>query len=253
MLKAIIVDDEELALDELSYLLESCTGVEIIGAYTNPVEALGQILIRKPDVAILDIEMPMMSGLNLAKEITEAVKNIEVIFITAFDGYAIKAFEVNAVDYMIKPVLQERLVKTIDRIKSRRKDGSKVGSKIIDRLNSIEKSIRQGEKKYAVWGSDGIFLLNAADIIYITIEGGNTVIYSSLGQFTDKKGIDAWEKKLGDRQFFRCHRSFLVNIDYIKKIIPYGNNSCTVLLKGKKEEIPVSRGKTKELKSRLGI
>ena len=253
MLKTVIVDDEELALDELSYLLGSCTGVELIGAYTNPVEALEQILIKKPDIAMLDIEMPVMSGLNLAKEIAGAAKDIEVIFITAFDGYAIEAFEVNAVDYIIKPVLQERLIKTIDRIKSRHRDGSRVGSRIIDRLNNIEKSIRQGEEKYAVWGSDGIFLLNAADILYITVEGGNTAIYSSLGQFTDKKGIDAWEQKLGDRRFFRCHRSFLVNIDYIKKIIPYGNNSCTVLLKGKKEEIPVSRGKTKELKSRLGI
>lgn len=253
MLRVILVDDEKLALEELNYLLGQYKDVEVIGCFTNPVEALGQIILKKPDIAFLDIEMPVMNGLNLAKEIAGAVSHTDVVFVTAFDGYALDAFEVNAVDYVVKPVMEERLEKTIQRTRIRQRDSKKVGRNIIEKLNNIEKSFKQAEEKFTVWRDEEIFLLNAAEIFYLTVENGSTLVITEKGRFATKSGIDFWEKKLMGYNFFRCHRGGLVNMDYAEKIIPWENKCCTIILKEEKYRIPVSRSRTKELKSRLGI
>jgi DNA-binding LytR/AlgR family response regulator len=253
MLKVMIVDDEKLALDELCYLLSNYADVEIIGMFLNPVEALDQIVLKKPDILFLDIDMPEISGLNLAKEVTGVLGNIEIVFVTAFDNYAINAFEVNAVDYILKPIQRDRLDRTIDRIRSRHKNNTKVGKSIVEKLNSIEKCIKQDVEKFAVWASDEIILLNASDIFYFTVENGSHVIITNRGEFQIKQGIDFWEERLKAYNFFRCHRSFLMNMDYIDMIIPYENNCCTIILKDNKYEIPVSRSKTKELRRKLDI
>ncbi|KUO74053.1 MAG: hypothetical protein APF81_21265 [Desulfosporosinus sp. BRH_c37] len=253
MLRAIIVDDEKLALEELSYMLGQYEDVEVIGCFTNPVEALGQIILKRPDIAFLDIEMPVMNGLNLAKELAGAVRHTDIVFVTAFDGYALHAFEVNALDYVVKPVFEERLDKTIQRIRSRQKDSNKVGRNIIEKLNDIEKSVKQAEEKFVVWRDEEIFLLNVADIFYLTVENGSTLVITEKGRFTAKSSIDFWEQKLKGYNFFRCHRGGLVNMDYVERIIPWENKCCTIILKEEKHRIPVSRSRTKELKRRLKI
>ena len=253
MLKVMLVDDEKLALDELCYLFSQYADVEITGTFINPVEALGQIILKKPDILFLDIDMPEINGLNLAKEVIGVLGNIEIVFVTAFDNYAINAFEVNAIDYILKPIHQERLDKTIERIRLRHKSSTKVGKNIIEKLNNIEKFVKQDIEKFAVWENNEIVLLNAFDIFYFTVENSNHIIFTNRGRFTIKRGIDFWEEKLKGYNFFRCHRSFLVNMDYIDRIIPNENNCCTIILKDKKYEVPVSRSKTKELKRKLEI
>lgn len=253
MLRAILVDDEKLALEELSYLLGQYEDVEVIGCYTNPVEALGQIILKKPDITFLDIEMPVMSGLNLAKEVAGLAGHCNIVFVTSFDSYALDAFEVNAVDYIVKPVMEDRLEKTIQRIRGRQKNRSKVGRNIIERLNNIEKSVTQTEEKFAVWRDEEIFLLSAEDILCLTVENTKTLVITEKGMFTVKNGIDFWEQKLERYHFFRCNRGGLVNMDQIERIIPWDNKCCTIVLKGDKFRMQVSRSRTKELKSRLNI
>lgn len=253
MLKVMIVDDEKLALDELCYLISRYEDVEITGAFINPLEALEQIILKKPDILFLDIAMPEISGLNLAREITGVLGNIEIVFVTAFDNYAINAFEVNAIDYILKPVHSDRLDKTIERIRLRHKNNAKAGRSIVEKLNSIEKYVKQDIEKFAVWANNEIILLNTFDIFYITVENSSHTIVTNRGKFSIKRGIDFWEERLKAYNFFRCHRSFLVNMDYVDRIILNENNCCTIVLKEKKYEVPVSRSKTKELRRKLDI
>ncbi len=164
-----------------------------------------------------------------------------------------EAFEIIAVDYLQKPVGRERLDKTIERLRLSHKPNGKTGRNILDKLNIIEKSLKQSEEKFAVWGIDQIYLLKPSDILYLTVEDGSVLLFSRQGQFTTKQSLDIWEKKLDSYNFFRCHRGFLVNMDYVERIVPYENNCCTVILKDKRAEIPVSRRQTKELRSKLAI
>lgn len=253
MLKVMLVDDERLALDELCYLFSAYDDMEVAGAFVNPLQALEQIIVKKPDILFLDIDMPEINGLNLAKEVTGVLGNTEIVFITAFDDYAVNAFEVNAIDYILKPIGRDRLDKTIDRIRSRHKGSTKTGRSIAEKLNNIEKYVKQDKEKIAVWANSEIILLNTSDILYFTVENGNHVIITSRGKFSMKRGIDFWEERVKAYNFFRCHRSFLVNMDYIDRIIPNENNCCTIILKDKQYEIPVSRSKTKELRKILDI
>lgn len=253
MLKVMLVDDERLALDELCYLVGNYADMEIIGSFINPVEALEQIILKKPDILFLDIGMPEINGLNLAKEVTGVLGNINIIFVTAFDDYAINAFEINAVDYVLKPIQKERLDKTIDRIRLRYKSTSKAGKSILEKLNNIEKSLKQDTEKFAVWSNNEIILLSAFDIYYFTVENGSHVIITNRGKFPVKRGIDFWEERLKTFNFFRCHRSYLINMDYMDRIILNENNCCTIVLKDNKYEIPVSRSRTKELRRELDI
>lgn len=252
-MKVMLVDDEKLSLDELEYLLGQYDDMEIAGTFTNPVEALEQIIQKKPDILFLDIDMPVINGLNLAKEIIGVLKSVEIVFVTAFNNYAIEAFEVNAIDYILKPTRRDRMDKTIERIRLRHKGSTKVGRSIVEKLNNIEKYVKQDVEKFAVWADDEIILLNTHDIFYFTVENGDHDIITSRGKFPIKRGIDFWEERLKAYNFFRCHRSFLVNMDYIDRIIPYENNCCTIVLKDKGYQIPVSRSKTRELKKRLDI
>lgn len=252
MIKTILVDDEQLALDELRYMLSRYPDLEIIGTYTNPVEALSQIMTQKPNLLFLDIEMPVLGGLNLAKEVMGELKNTEIVFVTAFDEYAVNAFEVNAMDYLLKPVSRDRLDKTLERLCLRHKNNGKAGKYIMEKLNHIEKNLKQFEEKFAVWENDQIYLLKPSDILYLTVEDRNVIIFSKQQKFAAKHNLDIWEQKLAAYNFFRCHRGFLVNMDSVERIVPYENNCCTIILKDK-TEIPVSRRQTKELRSRLEI
>ena len=253
MLRVILVDDEKLALDELGFMLSSYPEIKVIGAYTNPAEALGQIIAQKPDLIFLDIDMPVINGLTLAKEVISVLKNTEIVFVTAFDGYAVNAFEVNAMDYLLKPVSRDRLDKTIERLCLKHKANGKVGKYIMDKLNNIEKSLRQFEEKLAVWENEQIYLLKPSDILYLTVEDGNVLVFARQGRFLSKLSLEIWEGKLAAHNFFRCHRSFLVNVDFIERIIPTENNCCTIMLNDRKDEIPVSRRQTKELRTKLEI
>ena len=237
-LRAIIVDDENLAREELRVLLSEHECLEIVGEASNAKEAKKLIEKTTPDVVFLDIQMPGESGLNVAEEINNDIK---IIFVTAFDEHAIRAFEINALDYLIKPVYPERLEKTINRLvdgqeESREKASLEYDDHIFVKLNRTVKFIK----------INSIVCINSAKEYteVFTTDGSKSLILQSL--------ID-WENKLPDNQFVRIHRSTIININYIDKIEPWFNNSYKMFLKHIEEPQMMSRRYTAKIKTKLGL
>jgi DNA-binding LytR/AlgR family response regulator len=252
MLRVILIDDEKPALEELKFILEQIRDVEVIGAYNDPVIGLEQVNKMHPDVVFLDIAMPEMDGFTVAQEIVKIDASIHIVFATAFDEYAIKAFEVNAVDYILKPFFEKRLEQTIDRIQNRKKDQSSKVETSLEKMLQAQKQ-KKVQRKMAVWKKDRIVLLTPEDIIYCTVDQGETILVTAKGKYRTEDTLSVLEKSLEGQNFFRCHRSFLINIDQIDEIIPWFNNTYAVKMNEVVEEIPVSRRQMKEFKELLNI
>ncbi|MDP4146591.1 MAG: response regulator, partial [Bacillota bacterium] len=156
-IKAILVDDENIALDSLAEALEGISSIEIIEKYTSPIRFLEELSIKKPDVVFLDIQMPIINGFSVAEEIIQMNINTMIVFVTAYDEYAIKAFEINAIDYVLKPISKVRIESTVNRIFKNMEKGIK-NTKAIEEIshNSLKKSI----KKVTVWRDERIFLIS---------------------------------------------------------------------------------------------
>jgi len=253
MLKVILVDDEEPVLDELSYILGKLDRVEILGCYTNPVEALEHIRRSEANLVFLDIKMPQISGLCVAQEIIAFEKNIGIIFVTAHDEYAVKAFEINAIDYVMKPVSIERLNGCIDRVLNRKGFGGSVNSEALEKIQNFGEGAFPSRNKIVVWQEDEIILLKPSDVLYLAAEQGNTVIVAVDGRYISKDPLDAWERKLKYLRFFRCHRAFIVNMNRIEKITTWFGGTYNIHLEATSVTIPVSKRNVKGLKKAIGL
>ncbi|MCX7749038.1 MAG: LytTR family DNA-binding domain-containing protein [Clostridia bacterium] len=252
-MKTILVDDEVSALEQLEYLLKPYEGVDVIGKYQNPLKALEEIKRIKPETVFLDIEMPEIDGVTMAEEILSMDAKINIVFATAYDEYAIKAFEVNALDFILKPVSRERLYKTIKKIKAK-KEESKAENIFAQKLAIEQYSMKRGIKKIPLWKEDSILLVNPTDIFYCTAtEKEVTVVTKPELILRSEKTLGYWEKKLQNQRFFRCHRSYLVNMDKVEEIIPTIQNTYVLKLKGINDEIPISRRCFNNLKELLDI
>lgn len=251
-MRIILVDDEKPALEELTYIINKYSFIELIGTYNNPTIALERILKEKPDVVFLDVEMPEINGFTIAREIIRAEMDTIIVFVTAFDEYAIKAFEVNAVDYILKPFHEERIDLTIKRIKNISKQHNKENNqKVIQKILEIQET--KPINKLPVWKNNRILLLNPKDIIYCTMEDGKTVIVTEDERYITDGKLIYLEEILKQDGFFRCHRSFLVNLNTINEVIPWFNNTYIIKMKGIDDEIPISRRHMKEFKKLLNI
>lgn len=251
-MKVILVDDEKPALEELRFILNKYNFLEVVGTYTNPTKALEHILKECPEVVFLDIEMPEVNGFVIAGEIIKAEMNTSIVFVTAFDEYAIRAFEINAVDYILKPFHVERIDSTIKRIKHINKQQKRINSQIaIKELIELQHS--KSVNRLPVWKNNRILLLNPEEILYCTMEDGKTVIVTAKERYITEGKLIHLEEILGQDGFFRCHRSFLVNLDSINEVIPWFNNTYLLKLKDISDEIPISRRHMKEFKKRLNI
>lgn len=251
MIKIVLVDDEKAAVEELEYLLGKHEDVQIIGAYTDPKKALEKILIIDTDVVFLDISMPEIDGFVLAETLLKLKKPPFIVFVTAYDEFAINAFEINAVDYLLKPIEEERLNRTILRIREKLKNKSKIQSEV----NMLVKN-RYAEKKPSklpLWKNDRIYLVKPEDITYCTCSGGETIIYTKEDTFISNDSLNHFDEILTPYNFFRCHRSFLIHLDDIKEIIPWFNNTYAVKINNCEESIPISRRKVKEFKELLEL
>ncbi|HEX3048837.1 MAG TPA: LytTR family DNA-binding domain-containing protein [Bacillota bacterium] len=248
MMNVILVDDEIASLEELAYNLNRIDDkVNILGKYQDPREALERIRANPPDAVFLDIEMRVIDGFTLASEILGMKNQIAIVFATAFDEYAVKAFEMNAVDYVLKPFVRERLAITLDRIMERRKEVSKRAGNV---LNSFiqEQKRKQTVKKVPVWKDDHILLLNPYEILYFTIKDGSVTVVTSQGSYHSRDSLNLWEDRMKEQRFFRTHKSFLVNLDKVKQAVPFFNYTYLLKLEGNGEEIPVSRSYLKDFK-----
>lgn len=257
-LKALIVDDEYPARQELRYALSVFDNIEIVGEATNSQEALALIKALDYQILFLDISMPGMTGLELGAAIQELPKQPHIIFVTAFDEYAVQAFEVNAVDYVLKPVEPIRLKKAIDKVikitqEQAGFDPSGETQEVdVKHIQAPETQIKidripaekQG-KTYLVAESDIFYAYTEQDYIYIKTEDDR--LYT---RFTLKE----LEARLNPSVFFRTHRCYLVNLHKVKEIVPFFNGTYNLVVEDKESsEVPVSRAQAKKLRKIIGF
>lgn len=251
MIRIMIVDDEKVALDELKFMLSVYEDIHVIGAFTDPRKALETILIAEVDVVFLDISMPEIDGFMIAEAILKLKNPPYIVFATAYDEYAINAFEINAVDYLLKPILENRLESTIKRVREKINDSSS-NTDVIQQCIQNRYS-EHPASKIPLWKNDRIHLVEPRNITYCSCSSGETHIHTDVGDFITSESLNYYETILSPYNFFRCHRSFLIHVDDIKEITPWFNNTYAVTLKNSKETIPISRRKSKEFKELLNL
>jgi len=247
MVKAILVDDELFALKELQLQLESLPNIQIIGSFTNPLESFFNITTLNPDVVFLDIDMPEVSGIYLAEQIMTTHPRVKIIFVTAFDKYAINAFELNAVDYILKPFTLERIKKTISKLEE------KIEKNINSDIHSLSNQYKESVKKFFIYEQDNIILLNIKDIYYIEALNKFVRIRTKDRFYNSNHSLNYFENKLKNLDFFRTHRGYLVNLDKIAEIMPKINYSFDIRMTDTNDLIPVSRTNIKLLKQLLEL
>jgi two-component system, LytTR family, response regulator len=249
-LNVIIVDDEQLARDELAFLLKSFPQVHIAATADNGLDAVELIEKHEPDLVFLDVQMPGLDGLSVVRRLMESGDDLpHFIFATAYDQYAVEAFEVNAVDYLLKPIEKERLALSIERIQKRQEAPPQNASRMEQLLARLQNSVGP-RTKLLVNAQNRMFLVDAADVIYATIQDGLITIVSTYveGQ-SNYRTIEDLQSNLDPSSFWRVHRSYLVNINRIKEVVPWFKSSYQLRMSDKKQtEIPVSRAQTKRLR-----
>jgi two-component system, LytTR family, response regulator len=254
-LKAIVVDDEQLARDELRFLLEQLGGVEIVAQAGNGVEALRVIEEYQPDLVMLDVQMPGLTGFEVARRVVEAGLDSQLVFVTAYDQYAIDAFDVNAVDYLLKPVEPERLATAVERVRRRlTAEKTRKESELEPLLQML--ADRQGRREQlAIKVEERFLLVQTDEVVHASVEDDQIrVVTNSLSGTSNYRTLDELQTRLDPAVFWRVHRSHLVNINKIKEIVPWFSRNYILKMKDAKgTEIPVSRSQTRRLREYLKL
>ena len=270
-LRAVLVDDEPLARDELGYLLGQVGGVEVIGQAGHGVEALATIARLEPDVVFLDVQMPGLTGFEVARRMLDGPPAAHIIFVTAYDQHAIEAFEVNAVDYLLKPVDPARLELAIDRARRRiaferlaeagssngRRDAP-TGSISNDQIEKIVQLVSERQsrrERLAIRVGERFLLVQAKEIVYASLaEESITVVTHQHAGTSNYRTLDELQAHLDPAVFWRVHRSHLVNINMIREIVPWFSRNYILRMRDEKTtEIPVSRAQTRRLRDYLKL
>jgi len=257
-LRAVVVDDEQLARDEVCFLLGEIGGVEVVGQASDGVEALQVVESASPDLVMLDVQMPGLSGFEVARRLAEAGVEAQLVFVTAFDQHAIHAFEVNAVDYLLKPVEADRLTIAVDRVRRRlasERGAAKPANGELDRLLQLLSQRQEHREQLAVKISDRFLLIQADEVVHASVEDDViTVVTNSLSGTSNYRTLDELQARLDPAVFWRVHRSHLVNINKIKEIVPWFSRNYILKMKDARgSEIPVSRSQTKRLREYLKL
>ena len=252
-LTTLVVDDEKLACEELAFLLRDFPEVEVIARASNGLEAVDLIQKLEPELVFLDINMPGLDGLAVVRQVKESGAEMpHVIFVTAYDQFAVEAFRLEAMDYLLKPVEKGRLAETIERAR-----------RVITEKRPAEPSQstmpRQTPNptrtKLLVRNSNRQFIVDANDVIYATIDDGLiTLVTTQFEGHSNYRTIEDLQANLDKDTFWRVHRSYLVNINRIKEVVPWFKSSYQLRMDDKKHtEIPVSRVQTKRLRELLKL
>jgi len=253
---ALIVDDEQPARDELAFLLKGFPDVEVVGQGKNGVEAVSMVRELDPHLVFLDVQMPGVDGFGVIKRLLEKKTRMPFfIFATAYDQYAVQAFEVNAIDYLLKPIAKPRLEKALERVR-RRLETSDAASQKLDRLvQMVEQRPAAQKGKLVVKSSNRLFLVNSEDVIYASIEDGViSIVARDLEGQSNFRTVEELQSNLDPQIFWRVHRSYLVNINHIKEIVPWFKSSYQLKMQDRKQtEIPVSRAQTRKLRELLNL
>jgi two-component system, LytTR family, response regulator len=246
MIRAVIIDDERLARNELKKLLQEFPEIEIIAEAANANEGIEKIDSLNPDLIFLDIQMPGKTGFDMLAELDKAP---DVIFTTAYDDYALKAFEVNALDYLLKPVEPRRLADALHKLhleENRDREGS------TDDEIAVNKSMLHEGDQVFVKDGERCWFVKLADIRLFESVGNYAKIYFSTHKPLILKSLNALEERLDEKVFFRANRKHIVNLRLIEKIEPYFNGGLLLELKGG-EKIEVSRRQTVKFKEMMSL
>ena len=257
-LSAVIVDDEQLARDELAYLLKDIGDVDVVAQGKNGVEAVNLIREHSPDLVFLDVQMPGLDGFGVIKKLLDKkIPLPKIVFATAFDQYAVKAFEVNAVDYLLKPFDRKRVAESLQKAREKIEVAGASSDKFEALMRMLE-SQKPQTSKILLKAAGRLFLINQKDICFASIEDGViTVVTSGASGMEGQSNCRTLEElldSLDPNLFWRAHRSFLVNINRIKEVVPWFKSSYQLRMDDKKQtEIPVSRAQTKRLRELFGL
>jgi len=262
-LRAVLVDDEQLARDELVYLLGQVGGVEVLAQAGNGVEALSTIERLQPDVVFLDVQMPGLTGFEVARRMLDTRAPSQIIFVTAYDQHAIEAFEVNAVDYILKPVDPARLEVAIQRARrrvsvERLPDGAGTSGGIseaqLERIIELVTERQSRRERLAIKVGERFLLVQAEDIIHASLVDEGIIVATSRYVGTSSyRTLDELHARLDPSVFWRVHRAHVVNINKIKEIVPWFRNYILKMKDEKSTEIPVSRTQTRRLREYLKL
>ncbi len=272
---ALIVDDEQLAREELQYLLDSAGDVEVLGQGRNGIEAVDMIRTLEPDLVFLDVQMPGLDGFAVLKKLLEQDHREtlpHIIFATAFDQYAVRAFDVNAIDYLLKPFDRARVLQAVDRARHRiaeiinqnhpsARNGDVSSLPADSRLDALIKLIEQNQVmparpygaqsgKIVLQAQGRLLLVDQKDICFASIDEGIIHVVTPTIEGQSKcRTLEELLDLLDPALFWRAHRSYLVNINQIKEVVPWFKSSYQLRMSDKKlTEIPVSRAQTKRLR-----
>ncbi|HEY2390092.1 MAG TPA: LytTR family DNA-binding domain-containing protein [Candidatus Angelobacter sp.] len=258
-LSVIIVDDEQLARDELSYLLKSVADVNVVAQGHNGLEAVNLIKEFSPDLLFLDVQMPGLDGFGVLKKLLDKkIPMPQIVFATAFDQYAVKAFEVNAVDYMLKPFDKKRVGQAVEKARKRVQETATGSNEKLDKLDTLVKlleSQRPQNSKVLLRSAGRLLLVDQKDVCYASIDDGIiSVVATSLDGQSNCRTLEELLEGLDPETFWRAHRSFVVNINRIKEVVPWFKSSYQLRMDDRKQtEIPVSRAQTKRLRELFGL
>jgi DNA-binding LytR/AlgR family response regulator len=263
-LRVVIVDDEPLARQELQYLLEATGGVEVVGVGGNGIEAVELIASQTPDVAFLDVQMPGLDGFGVLKRLIELkLKLPQVVFATAYDRYAVRAFEVNAVDYLLKPFDELRVAQTLEKAKARMpgagaaEDGTAAKLDALLRLvgESAHTAPKANTGKVVVRAQHRLLLVDQKEICFAAIaDGAISVATSTIEGQSNCRTLEELLEQLDPETFWRAHRSYVVNLQHIREVVPWFKSSYQLRMDDpKKTEIPVSRNQTKRLRELFNL
>jgi len=278
-ISALIIDDEQLARDELKYLLDQVGGVEVVAQGTNGIEAVDLIEEHHPDLVFLDVQMPGLDGFAVIKRLMERNRsgaafgeaNVgeplpQIIFATAYDQYAVRAFDVNAVDYLLKPFDRTRVKQAVDRVRGRlagngaEPNGSAVPESQVDALlrllNRPQGASRTPQPaKLIVQAQSRLLLVDQAEICYAAIDEGVIRVVTDKFEGQSKcRTLEELLDLLDPALFWRAHRGFVVNINHIREVVPWFKSSYQLRMDDKRQtEIPVSRGQTRRLRELFNL
>ena len=278
-LKALIVDDEQLARDELQYLLTSIEDVEVVAQGKNGIEAIDLVPRLEPDVVFLDVQMPGLDGFAVLRKLLEKTGPEtlpQIIFATAFDKYAVRAFEVNAVDYLLKPFDRARLVQALDRVRARLQNpalqnpmpvgqdlpasGARPPALSREQVDSLIRLIEQqsgagpangrSSSKIVVQAGTRMLLVDQKELCFAAIDEGVISVSTPTVEGQSKcRTLEELLELLDPHTFWRAHRSYVVNINHIKEVVPWFKSSYQLRMNDRKNtEIPVSRAQTRRLR-----
>lgn len=237
-IKCLIIDDERYAREELRFLLEQFKKIEIMDEAENGHEGLLKTIEIEPDVVFIDIEMPKMNGMAVAEKLSKMKQMPLIVFSTAFPDFAVEAFRINAVDYLLKPYDLEQLSQAIEKVYHLYE-------------TKYQKQSQKPMKKLPIENDGEIDFVQIEDIIYIYPENKQSCIVTKRQKFIVRDTLKELEQKLTNYHFFRIHRSYLVNLDYVAKLTPWFNGAYELELEHIHEKLPVSRNYIKALQHTL--